>query len=96
MEIVKYILALLDNWNRETNRFAFLLYFDWFWPMIRMQSTSPKPINNFDADTGLFSEKFPQISNIKSTLLGNIMFDNSDVDGKSLVGAASTTSSFSA
>ena len=38
---------------------------------------------------------YRQTSNIKSTLLGNIIADHSDVVGASPVGAAPTTSSFS-
>ena len=39
--------------------------------------------------------KYRQVSNIRRTLVGNQLFDHSDVVGASPVGAAPTTSSFS-
>ena len=41
------------------------------------------------------SNVYRQVSNIRRTLVGNWIVDNSDVVGASPVGAASTTSSFS-
>ena len=38
---------------------------------------------------------YRQVSNIRRTLVGNIIVDHSDVVGASPVGAAPTTSSFS-
>ena len=44
---------------------------------------------------GLLKNKYRKVSNIRRTLLGNKIVDNSDVVGASPVGAAPTTSSFS-
>ena len=40
-------------------------------------------------------EEYCQVSNIRRTLVGNLIVDHSDVVGASPVGAAPTTSSFS-
>ena len=42
-----------------------------------------------------WAKSYPQVSNIRRTLVGNKIVDNSDVVGASPVGAAPTTSSFS-
>ena len=42
-----------------------------------------------------FFHMYHQVSNIRRTLIGNIIVDHSDVVGGSPVGAAPTTSSFS-
>ena len=39
--------------------------------------------------------RYPQVSNIRRTLVGNKIVDHSDVDGAAPVGDAPTTSSFS-
>ena len=43
----------------------------------------------------MFWENYRQVSNIRRTLVGNKIVDNSDVVGASPVGAAPTTSSLS-
>ena len=45
---------------------------------------------------GIVDEIYRQVSNISRTLVGNLIGDHSDVVGASPVGAAPTTSSFSA
>ena len=44
---------------------------------------------------GQDTQSFRKTSNIRRTLLGNIIVDHSDVVGASPIGAAPTTSSFS-
>ena len=46
-------------------------------------------------DVNFLSYGYRQVSNIRCTLLGNLIVDHSDVVGASPVGAAPTTSSFS-
>ena len=46
--------------------------------------------------TQLHITNYPETSNIRRTLVGNKIVDHSDVVGASPVGAAPTTSSFSA
>ena len=43
----------------------------------------------------LWIRTYRQVSNIRRTLVGNLIVDHSDVVGASPVGAAPTTSSFS-
>ena len=49
----------------------------------------------FSQSVPKFDSDYRQVSNIRRTLVGNNIFDHSDVVGASPVGAAPTTSSFS-
>ena len=58
-------------------------------------STSADFVKRTQGERHLSFSKYRHVSNIRRTLVGNKIFDHSDVVGASPVGAAPTTSSFS-